>query len=217
MQVEVARSNMIKQQLRAWAVLDDFILDLFQTIRRENFVPTSQSNLAFADTMLPLGKGEAMWQPKQEARVLQELTIEPHESVLEIGTGSGFLTALLAWHCRKVLSIDIYPEFIAQAQHNLAKYNLPNIELVVGDAANGWQVSEPFNVIIITGSLPFLPNAYKEAITVGGRIFVILGKAPVMQATIIKRVAQEEWQEHILFETEVAQLQNALQPEQFVF
>ena len=216
MNLEQLRFSMIEQQIRPWDVLDPRVLELLKVVRREQFVPPASRALAFFDTDIPLGHGASMWQPKLEARAVQALALQPTDSVLEVGTGSGYLTALLARMAAQVTSVEIEPELSAQAARNLATHNIGNVNLQVGDVAQHWGEAE-YDAIVLTGSTPVLPPAYKQQLKVGGRLFAIVGDAPAMQAQLITRTAADTFETHTLFETNVAPLRNALQPERFVF
>lgn len=216
MNLEQARFNMIEQQIRPWDVLDVRVLDLLKLVRREQFVPAASKTLAFVDTEIPLGYGAQMWQPKIEARVLQALDIQTGDSVLEVGTGSGYLTALLAKLACQVTSVEIQPELHAIALRNLVAHHIENVTLQVGDAAQGWGDSE-YDVIVLTGSVPLLPDSYKQQLKIGGRLFAVIGDAPAMQAQLITRKTAEAFVTKTLFETDVAPLKNAQQPQRFVF
>jgi len=216
MNLEQLRFNMIEQQIRPWDVLDPRVLELLKVVRREQFVSPASRALAFVDTEIPLGHGAAMWQPKLEARALQALALQPTDSVLEIGSGSGYLSALLARMAAQVTSVEIEPELSAQAARNLATHNITNVTLQVGDAAQGWGEAE-YDAIVLTASVPVLPPAYKQQLKVGGRLFAIVGDAPAMQAQLITRTAADTFETRTLFETNVDPLRNALQPERFVF
>ncbi|MDP2761716.1 MAG: protein-L-isoaspartate O-methyltransferase [Sideroxyarcus sp.] len=216
MNLEQVRFNMIEQQIRPWDVLDPHVLELLKVMRREQFVPPASKALAFVDTEIPLGHGATMWQPKLEARAVQALNLQATDSVLEVGSGSGYLTALLARMAAQVTSVEIEPELNAQASRNLATHNINNVTLQVGDAAQHWGEAE-YDAIVLTGSTPVLPPAYKQQLKVGGRLFAIVGDAPAMQAQLITRTAADAFETRTLFETNVAPLRNALQPERFVF
>lgn len=216
MNIELARHNMIEQQIRPWEVLDQKVLNLIADVPREEFVPAAYLNLAFCDMNVPIGYNEVMMAPKLEARMLQALDIQRHESVLEVGTGTGYVTTLLAKLARHVYSVDIHEEFVASAQGKLASDGTINVTIEQGDAAQGWDKYAPYEVIAITGSLPMLPMAFQESLTIGGRLFVIVGDAPVMEAKLITRIGQNEYQTQNLFETEMPPLRNALQPNRFV-
>lgn len=215
MNFEQARFNMIEQQIRPWDVLDQRVLDLLAVVPREDFVPPQYRNLALVDMNLPLGHGQAMMSPKLEARVLQALDIQPSETVLEVGTGSGYLTALLAKLAKQVYSIEIIPEFIKSAQVKLADHGIANISLEEGDAAHGWSLDAPYDVTVITGSLCLLSDTFKQSMNIGGRLFAIIGDSPSMEATLITRIGVYEWAEECLFETDLPALQNASQPNRF--
>jgi protein-L-isoaspartate(D-aspartate) O-methyltransferase len=216
MNLEQARFNMIEQQIRPWDVLDARVLDMLKQVRREQFVPVASKALAFVDTEISLGHGASMWSPKLEARALQALSLKATDSVLEVGSGSGYVTALLAKMARQVTSVEIDAELSAGAARNLATAHIENVTLQVGDGARQWGESE-YDAIVLTGSVPMLPEAYKNQLKVGGRLFVVVGDAPAMQAQLITRVTPELFETTTLFETDVAPLKNALQPRRFVF
>jgi protein-L-isoaspartate(D-aspartate) O-methyltransferase len=215
--MEQARFNMIEQQIRPCEVLEGRILELLKHVRREHFVPEDKRDMAFMDMEIPLGYGASMWQPKLEARTLQELHLGRHDKVLEVGTGSGYLTALLSALAGKVTSVEIVPELSAMARKHLQGYHTENVTLEIGDAANGWGGGEKYDVIVLTGSTPALPAAFQNSLNVGGRLFAIVGDAPVMEAKLITRVAQDTYETVNIMEACVAPLQNALQPQRFVF
>ncbi|MFC7299131.1 protein-L-isoaspartate O-methyltransferase family protein [Herminiimonas aquatilis] len=221
MNIEKARFLMIEQQIRPWDVLDQDVLELLVIVKREAFVPLAYRALAFADTEIPLPHGENMLTPKLEARILQELAVKKHESVLEIGAGSGYMAALLAYKARHVTTVEIEPELKTLAEKNLADYGVSNVEVVQGDAAQGWQgasqVSAPYDVIVVSGSLPVVPDSLLAQIKVGGRMFVIVGSAPAMTAQIITRTSDISYSTVNLFETIVKPLRNAVVPSQFKF
>ena len=219
MNFEQARRNMIEQQIRTWDVLDLDILQTLVAVRREAFVPTAYQALAFVDTEIPLPQGENMLSPKLEARLLQEAAVQPHESVLEIGAGSGYMAALLAHHAKQVVTVEIVPELRALAEKNLANYGVGNVNVMLGDAARGWtgSGSQAFDVILISGSLPVMPDAFLHQLSVGGRILAVIGEAPVMSACMITRVSDDAWDTVKLFETSVKALRNAEKPSAFRF
>ncbi len=214
--IEQARFNMIEQQIRTCEVLDMRVLELLKHVRREHFVPAGKKDLAFADMEIPLGHGASMWQPKLEARTVQELRLTSKDKVLEIGSGSGYLTALLSALAEHVTSVEIVPELSAMAKQNLAACHRNNVTLEIGDAARGWG-KETYDVIVLTGSTPVLPAAFRNSLNVGGRLFAIVGDAPVMEATLITRVAPDVFETVNIMETCVAPLRNAEQPGRFVF
>ena len=213
---ERARFNMIEQQVRTWDVLDQEVLDLLQEVKREQFVPPACRALAFADLEIPLGDGEHMWTPKMEARVVQELDIQPSESTLEIGTGSGYLTALLARRSAQVTSVEINPRLQAQAWTNLSGAGIANVHLEKGDGARGWRHAS-YDVIVLTGSTPVLAEAWFRQLRPDGRLFAVVGDAPVMAARLARWSAPGAIVQHDLFETVIAPLKNAPQPARFVF
>jgi protein-L-isoaspartate(D-aspartate) O-methyltransferase len=217
MNIEKARHNMIEQQIRPWDVIDQRVLDLLQRIPREDFVLPEYRSLAFTDMELPIGHNEVMMEPKLEARMLQTLAIKPDDKVLEIGTGSGYVTAMLAALAAKVVSVEIEPALLQQAERNLATKGIGNVTLQQGDASSGWQDGQPFNAIVVTGSLPVLPKALKENLQVGGRLFAVVGTAPAMTALLVTRINSNEWREEPLFETVVPPLRYSQTTEQFEF
>ncbi|NYE63146.1 protein-L-isoaspartate(D-aspartate) O-methyltransferase [Duganella sp. 1224] len=217
MNIEQARFNMIEQQIRPWDVLDPEVLELLHVVKRENFVPAAHKALAFADIEIPLPGGEAMLAPKIEARLLQDLALKKHETVLEIGTGSGYLTALLAHKARQVTSVEISPELKALADQNLAANGVTNATVELGNGAQGWTSGAPFDVIVVGGSLPVLPEALLQQLKVGGRLAVIIGTAPAMKAQLITRTGEAGYDTRTLFETNVKALEQAVAPSKFQF
>jgi protein-L-isoaspartate(D-aspartate) O-methyltransferase len=217
MDIERARFNMIESQIRTWEVLDQQVLDLLAVVKREEFVPDQYRPLAFVDMEIPLGHGEVMLAPKLEARLLQELTLRRSDKVLEIGTGSGYMTALLASLAEHVYSVEVYPEFSAAAAARLHKQGLENVTLEVGDGARGWTRHAPYDAILLTGSVPIVPPALRAQLRAGGRLLVVVGDAPVMTASLITCVTEGVYNETGLFETCIRPLQHAVQPERFVF
>jgi protein-L-isoaspartate(D-aspartate) O-methyltransferase len=215
--MEQARFNMIEQQIRPCDVLEGRILDLLKHVRREHYVPKDMREMAFMDMEIPLGYGASMWQPKLEARTVQELHLTKSDKVLEVGTGSGYLTALLSVLAGHVTSVEIVPELSAMAGQNLQAYRHDNVTLEIGDAARGWGGGTSYDVIVLTGSTPLLPAAFQNSLKIGGRLFAIVGDAPVMEARLITRVAPDTYETVNIMESCVAPLQNALQPERFVF
>lgn len=215
--MEQARFNMIEQQIRPCDVLEIRILDLLKVVRREHFVPNGKKELAFMDMEIPLGHGVSMWQPKLEARALQELHLQYNDKVLEVGTGSGYLTSLMSVLAGHVTTVEIVPELSAQARKNLENFRLDKITLEIGDAAQGWGKGAKYDAIILTGSTPVLPEAFQNSLNVGGRLFAVVGDAPVMEAKLITRVAPDTFETVNIMETSVAPLQNAQQPKRFIF
>lgn len=217
MDLELARFNMIEQQIRTWEVLDRRVLDLLGKVRREEFVPPPYRALAFADMEVPIGHGEKMLQPKLEARMVQELAIADSDRILEVGTGSGYVTALLATLGAHVFSVEIFEDFTRGAQEKLAANRLRNVTLETGDAARGWEKHGPYDVIVLTGSVPLLAESFRTSLKPGGRLLAVVGEPPVMEAQLITRIEGGAWNEIGLFETCIASLRNAPQPERFVF
>jgi protein-L-isoaspartate(D-aspartate) O-methyltransferase len=216
MDIERARFNMVEQQIRTWDVLDPRILELVAHAPREDYVPGAYRKLAFADMNLPLAHGQVMMQPKVEARVLQQLEIQSGDAILEIGTGSGFLTSLLASLGKHVHSVDIFPDFSRETLEKLARHGHKNVTLDVGDAAAGWDRHAPYDVVVLTGSVPVLPEAFKASLAPGGRLFAIVGQSPAMEAMLIRKV-DNSYSETSLFETDLPALVNAKAPATFVF
>ena len=216
MDFEQARFNMVKQQVRTWEVLSQEVLDLLFAVRREDFVPPAYRALAFADLEIPLGDGERMWTPKMEARVLQELELKGSESVLEVGTGSGYLTALLARLAGEVVSVEINPRLLVEGRAHLASAGVRNARLQGGDGARGWG-AETYDAIVLTGSTPVLPDAWLKQLKPNGRLFAVLGDPPAMTARLTRWTAPGAIVHEDLFETVIAPLKNAPQPARFVF
>lgn len=212
---DFARNNMIEQQIRPWDVLDQRVLELLRKVKREQFVPAARQAMAFMDIEIPLGHGAFMWQPKLEARALQALKVKGSDHVLEVGTGSGYLTALLARLAAEVTTVEIVPELHAFAEKNLDAHHMDNVKVELGDGAQGWPGT--YDVIVLTGSVPVLPQEIKQALRPGGRLFAIVGDAPAMQAQLVKCEHPGVFTTTTLFETNIAPLQNALQPDRFKF
>lgn len=222
--LEQARFNMVEQQIRTWEVLDQSVLDLLMVVKREEFVPEAYRALALMDVEIPLGNdapGQCMMTPKLEARIIQTLAPKPHERALEIGTGSGYLTALLAKCAQSVASIELVPRLANLAAVKLAQAGIGNVEITTGDAAQSpaafLPAGQQFEVIVLTGSVPMLPQDYLANLAVGGRLFAIVGDAPVMKATLVTKAAENAISESALFETVVAPLVNAKSPSRFAF
>lgn len=216
MNFERVRATMIEQQIRTWEVLDTRVLELIKRVPREDFVPPQYRNLAFVDMEIPLGHGQVMMAPKLEARLIQELNLNPQDTVLEVGTGSGYLTALLASLSRHVYSVEIIPEFHLQAAAKLAAKGIANVTLELGDAARGWDRHAPYDAIIVTGSLPLLPD-FRDSLRVGGRLLAILGQSPAMEVRRFVRVTPESFDQRTLFETDLPALINAKEAPKFIF
>jgi len=213
---EQARFNMVEQQIRTWEVLDQRVLDLLFAVKREDFVPPAYRALAFADLELPLPNGARMWTPKMEARVLQELMLADSDQVLEIGTGSGYFTALLASEAGDVMSVEIDASIAADARAKLARHGFSNVRVDVADGARGYG-RETYDAIVLTGSTPLLPDRFFEQLVPGGRVFAVVGVAPAMKARLIRWEAPGARVATDLFETVVAPLVNAAAPARFEF
>jgi protein-L-isoaspartate(D-aspartate) O-methyltransferase len=216
-EIEQARFNMIEQQIRPWDVLDQQVLDTMNAIPREHFVPQRYRSLAFADTNIPLGHEQVMMAPKLEGRLLQALAILPTDRILEIGTGSGYLTACLATLGQHVTSFDIMPEFTAAAGDALQSRDISNVSLHTADVANGIDADERYDAIAVTGSLPVLQQQFHNTLAIGGRLFVITGALPIMEACLITRVDEHNWSRESLLETCIPPLLNAHAGQNFIF
>jgi protein-L-isoaspartate(D-aspartate) O-methyltransferase len=217
MNLEQARTNMVEQQIRTWEVLDQDVLDLLYMVPREEFVPPEHQALAFSDLQLPIGEGQKMWEPKLEARVLQELMVHKTDRVLEVGTGSGYLTALLAHRAAQVVSVEINPRLAEFGRRNLERHGADNVTLELGDAARGWDRHAPYQVIVLTGSTPLLPQAFLRQLDLGGRLFAVVGEAPAMSGRLMTCTAPQAYNSIDLFETVIAPLANCEHPPRFRF
>ncbi len=217
MNFEEARFNMVEQQIRPWQVLDSKVLALLEKVQREDFVPVRYRKLAFADIAVPLECGQFMMRPKIEARMLQALELREDETVLEIGTGSGFVTACLAALSKHVVSVEIFEELHLEAVRQLQDKKITNVELFVGDVMSGWQPEQAHDVVVVTGSVPVVPEQFKGWVNPGGRLFVVTGDSPAMEARLLTRLDATQWSEESLLETDLARLVNAERPPQFEF
>jgi protein-L-isoaspartate(D-aspartate) O-methyltransferase len=222
MNFEQARFNMVEQQIRTWDVLDQDVLDLLYVVPREDFVPAAYRALAFTDMEIPItaaggGRIERMMTPKMEARIVQEVAAKKTDRVLEVGTGSGYLTALLAHRAAQVCSVEINAQIGEFGRDNLARHGVDNITLEMGDAARGWPAKAPYDVIVLTGSTPILPSALLDQLAAGGRLFAVTGDAPVMVAKLVTCNAPGIFSEVELFDTVVQPLVNAERPSRFEF
>lgn len=217
MNFEKARFNMVEQQIRPWEVLDQDVLDLLMTVKREEFVPAAYRELAFTEVEIPIGCGQVMLKPVIEGKVLQALRLAKSDSVLEVGTGSGYFAALLAARTEWVRTIEIEPELVKLAGANLARNGVENVVVVQGDGIGGWAERAPYDVIVVSGGLPFVPQALLEQLKVGGRLFAFVGEAPVMKARLITCEAEGRFRTEDVFETVVPMLKNAPQREAFSF
>jgi protein-L-isoaspartate(D-aspartate) O-methyltransferase len=217
MSVQQSRFNMIEQQIRPWDVLDGAVLALLAKLPREDFVPKQYLGLAFADLEIPLGDGQLMLSPKMEGRILQSLEIKKTDRVLEIGTGSGYLTALLALQAMHVDSVELNAKISKQAAKNIAAQGIENVNLLVADGVHGLAANAPYDVIVFTGSTPLLNTQVERQLAVGGRMFVVVGDAPAMEATLITRISADNFKTDVLFETCLPAIENAPQAEKFAF
>lgn len=217
MNIESARDQMVSQQVRAWDVFDPRVLAVFEALPRERFVPERYRKLAYADTQIPLAHSQVMMAPKVEGRLLQALDPQANESVFEIGSGSGFLTACLARLAGEVLSVDIFPEFTTGAATTLRQMGIGNAKLETRDATRLDWLSQRFDIIAITASLPDYDRQYAERLNVGGRMFAIVGQLPIMEALLITRVSEAAWARESLFETSLPPLVNVSLPPRFKF
>lgn len=220
MDFKQARFNMVEQQVRPWNVLDLRVLEVINTIPREEFTPDNYKNLAYADTRIPLTDetdGCCMLNPNIEGRILQHLNIGEDDVVLEIGTGSGYLSACMASLARHVDSVEINQDLCAVAEKNLAKQNIANVTITEGDASKGWHQKQFYDAIAITGSMPEIPQVYKKMLKIGGRLFIIIGSAPAMTAHLITRTDKNQWTTKKLFETCVDPICGTEKAETFCF
>ncbi len=217
MNIEQARFNMIEQQIRPWDVLDPQVLDLLFVVKREDFVPPAYRNLAFADMEIPLGNGQQMLAPKIEAKTLQELALKKTDKVLEIGTGSGYMAALLAARAEHVVTVESRPELSEMAKQNLERAGVTNVTVELGDGAQGWAQRGPYDAIVVSGSLPVVPDAMLKQLRVGGKLAVVVGEAPVMEAQLITCTADGIYNTVNLFETVIPALDGVGTKEGFTF
>jgi len=221
MNIELARSNMIEQQIRPWDVLDSGVLALLAVVRREDFVPAAYRALAFVDTEVPLptstGQTQCMLAPKVEARLLQELAVHKHERVLEVGAGSGFMAALLAHKAQHVTTLEIDPELARFARTNLQRAGVMNASVIQADGADGWRTEAPFDVIVLSGSVAEVPDTLLAQLKAGGRLVAIVGQEPVMRALLITRSADQALSRQVLFDTVAQRLRGFEEPTRFQF
>lgn len=213
MNFDQARFFMVEQQIRPWDVLDQKVLDLFLEVPRHQFVEDSKQSLAYSDIELPIGHDEVMMAPKVEAKLLQALDIDDTDTVLEVGTGSGFMTALMASLGESVTTVEIHEDLQQIAKERLKDYN--NIDFQIGDASQDWNDGQLYDVIVLTGSVATIPQAYKEKLNLGGRLAVICGQSPAMTAEVLTRISESEWETESLFETDLKALVNAQMPDSF--
>jgi protein-L-isoaspartate(D-aspartate) O-methyltransferase len=212
-----ARFNMIEQQIRTWEVLDPKVLATLNSIPRENFVPDAYRGLAFADIEIPLAHEQQMLSPKVEGRFLQALQLQATDKVLLIGAGSGYLAALMAQHAAQVTALEIFPDLCQLASQNLSKQGIQNVQVIEADGHSGLESNAPFDAIVFTASSPVEAEGVRRQLSIGGRMLIVLGKAPVMQATLIQRLAEHSYKQDVLFETSLTEMQNAPQAQAFSF
>ena len=217
MNIEQARFNMIEQQIRPWEVLDQQVLDLLFVVKREDFAPAAYRNLAFADMEIPIGSGQIMLAPKIEAKMMQELGIKKTDKVLEIGTGSGYMAALLAARAEHVITVEIRPEIAAFAKDNLERAGVSNVAVEVGNGVDGWSARGPYDAIVVSGSVPAVSPSLLKQLRVGGRMTVIVGEAPVMEAQLITCTAEGTYNTVNLFETVIPALDGVGAKDNFTF
>lgn len=217
MNFEQARFNMVEQQVKPWEVLDETVLGLLETTQREDFVPVRYRKMAFTDMAIPLDHGQSMMKPVVEGRLLQALELKPDESVLEIGTGSGFITACLAQMAKNVVSVDIHEQFSKEAKAKLKEKGIENVEIETGDAMTGWQPEQAHDVVVVTGSVQDIPDQFRGWVNPGGRMFIVVGESPAMEARLLTKLNATEWREESLFETDLPRLVNAEKTAEFEF
>jgi protein-L-isoaspartate(D-aspartate) O-methyltransferase len=216
MNLQQARFNMVEQQIRTWEVLDNVVLDLLEKAPRHEYVPQAYRNLAYADIAVPLDDDQVMMPPRVEARLLQSLAIGADDRALEIGTGSGFLTSLLASLAQEVVSVEISDTLADMGARNLEAHGVGNVLLERGDGIWGWAKHAPYDAIAVTGSVPILEPHFQRQLTIGGRLFIVVGEAPAMEALVIRRSGEDQWSTESLFETVIPKLIGAKEPERFV-
>ncbi|HEY9133789.1 MAG TPA: protein-L-isoaspartate O-methyltransferase [Dyella sp.] len=217
MNFEQARQNMVENQVRPWEVLDARVLEVLGKLRREDFVAAEHRNLAFADLGLPLGHGETMMKPVIEGRFLQALDLKPEDQVLEIGTGSGFLTACMASLAAQVVSVDMHADFIATAGQRLAQAGIANVSLETGEAVNEWQPKGQFDAVVVTGAVYQIPQRFLGWLRPGGRLLAVRGESPAQTAVLLTHEGNGRYREEGLFETDLPYLAHAAPPRRFVF
>ena len=217
MNFEQARFNMVEQQIRTWEVLDERVLELLEKTHREDFVPGRYRKMAFTDMAIPLDHGQTMMKPVLEGRLLQSLELKPDETVLEIGTGSGFITACLAQMAKHVVSVDIYEQFSNDVAARLKEKDIHNVELEIGNAMTGWQPEQAHDVLVVTGSVPSVPDHFRGWVNPSGRIFVDCGEEPAKEAKLLTKLNATEWREESLFETCLPRLVDAEKAPEFEF
>lgn len=217
MNVEQARFNMIEQQIRPWDVLDASVLSLLAVVKREDFVPRAYRSMAFMDLEVPLPGGQCMLEPKLEARLLQELALGKHERVLEVGAGSGYMAALLAHKAQRVVTLEIRPELASMAVQNLRRAGISNAEVRQADGSAGYSAEAPYDAILLSGSVPSVPDELLKQLKPGGRLVAIVGQEPVMQAILVTCTAARAYTTRVLFDTVAQRLDGFTEPPRFTF
>jgi protein-L-isoaspartate(D-aspartate) O-methyltransferase len=214
---EQARFNMVEQQIRPWDVLDFTVLDLLYEVKREEFVPAPYRQMAFMDTEIPLLHGESMLSPKLEARLLQSLALKAHHNVLEIGTGSGYMAALMSRLAKSITTLEIHHDLAQQAQAKLSRSGLNNVSVIIGDGAQGYGKALSWDAIILSGSVPQLPHVFLDQLAVGGVLVAVVGFAPTMSVTRVRRVSEKDYHTEVLFETVIPALHHVEKTSRFEF
>ncbi len=225
MNIEQARFNMVEQQIRPWNVSDPSVLELLSSVKREDFAPAAHKGLAFADLEIPLlgshdealRLGQCMLAPRLDARLLQDVAVQPHETVLEIGTGSGYMAALLARKARKVVTLELVPELANMARHNLRYAGIQNADVRLGDGAQLTTADGRFDAIVLSGSVAEVPDNLLSMLTIGGRLIAIVGDEPVMRTTIVTRFGEADLRSVQSWDTQAPRLRNFPEPSRFRF
>jgi protein-L-isoaspartate(D-aspartate) O-methyltransferase len=217
MNFEQARFNMVEQQIRPWEVLDFGVLDLLMSVRREEFVPEAYKSLALSEAEIPLGHGASMLIPVIEGKILQAIQVKRSDKVLEVGAGSGYFAALLAARADWVRTVEIDPALVTMAHENLKRYGVENVIVEEGDAIRGWPGNAPYDLIVVSGGVPFIPETLLQQIKVGGRLFAFVGEPQLMTATLVTQVSEGNFRTESLFENAVPMMRNAPQKSQFKF
>jgi protein-L-isoaspartate(D-aspartate) O-methyltransferase len=217
MNFEKARFNMVEQQIRPWEVLDFDVLDLLMSVRREEFVPEAYKSLALSEAEIPLGHGGSMLIPVIEGKILQAIQVKRSDKVLEVGAGSGYFAALLAARADWVRTVEIDPALVTMAHENLKRYGVENVIVEEGDAIRGWPGNAPYDLIVVSGGVPFIPETLLQQIKVGGRLFAFVGEPQLMTATLVTQVSEGNFRTESLFENAVPMMRNAPQKSQFKF
>lgn len=217
MNLEKARFNMVEQQIRPWQVLDPQVLHVLSNVPRELFVPPAYQALAYTDTDIPLGHGEDMVPPRVDARLMHDLQLSGHDKVLDIGTGSGYLAALLAARAARVISLEINPALAQQARQNLQRAGVTNVDVQVADGSQGAPAEGPFDAIVLSGSVAEVPKALLEQLKLKGRLIAIVGDEPIMTATLFTRTGEATWTTQALWDTQAPRLQGFAEPSRFHF